>query len=254
MLSSVSLRPRSATEIVDAMFQLLRAHYPQLATIVAVTFIPQILLGLLLPEAFIGAAGLVAVLTGPLATGAVVLAVSDAYLGRSVDSGAALRRAANRLGSLVLVGIVQGVLVGVGLLLLIVPGFIFLAWTAVMPAVVVLEDASASDAFTRSRSLARDRMGHVLRTILVGGLIYLVGFVLAGMAGALLPSGVAESPKVSNLLMQIVQILLYPVLAVAVTLLYYDLRIRKEGFDIEIMASALSGQPVGAVGTAPAGG
>ena len=45
-----------------------------------------------------------------------------------------------------------------------------------------------------------------------------------------------------NLLTQIVQILLYPVLAVTVTLLYYDLRIRKEGFDIEMMASELGGR------------
>ena len=74
MLSSVTLRPRSATEIVDAMFQLLRAHYPQFATIVAVTFIPQLVLTLLLPSELIGLAGIVAILSGPLATGAVVLA------------------------------------------------------------------------------------------------------------------------------------------------------------------------------------
>ena len=36
---------------------------------------------------------------------------------------------------------------------------------------------------------------------------------------------------------------IYPLLAVVSTLLYYDLRIRKEGFDLEIMSRELGGVP-----------
>jgi hypothetical protein len=250
MLSSVTLRPRSATEIVDAMFQLLRAHYPQFATIVAVTFIPQLVATLLLPAELIGLAGLIAVLSGPFATGAVVLAVSDAYLGRPVDSGAALRGAAARLGALVGVGLVQGLLIALGLLLLVVPGLVALAWTAVAAAVVAVEGASVSGALARSRELARGQVGHVLRTIVIGGVIYLVGLLLAGMAVGLASMGTEAPPKVATLLSQIVQILFYPILAVTITLLYYDMRIRKEGFDIEVMAATLDPDATGGAGLA----
>jgi hypothetical protein len=246
-MTTVSLRPRSATEIVDAMFQLLREHYPQFATIVAVAFLPQLLLGLVLPAEYVDAAGVVAVLTGPLATGAVVLAVSDAYLGRPVDGADSLRRAASHLGALVLVGLGQGLFVALGFVLLVVPGFIFLAWTAVAPAVVALESSSAGDAFTRSRELARGQVGHVLGAVFVGGIIYFVGMLVIGMLAGFASLATAFGPRMVNLLTQIVQILLYPVLAVTVTLLYYDLRIRKEGFDIEMMAGELGGRaPVAA--------
>jgi hypothetical protein len=45
-----------------------------------------------------------------------------------------------------------------------------------------------------------------------------------------------------------ISVIVYPFLAIAQTLLYYDVRIRKEGFDIEHLAS--SGVPLDA---APAG-
>jgi hypothetical protein len=35
-------------------------------------------------------------------------------------------------------------------------------------------------------------------------------------------------------------LLIYPFFTVVITLLYYDLRIRKEGFDLEIMATELA--------------
>ena len=36
---------------------------------------------------------------------------------------------------------------------------------------------------------------------------------------------------------------IYPLLAVVSTLVYYDLRIRKEGFDLEIMSRELGAAP-----------
>ena len=40
----------------------------------------------------------------------------------------------------------------------------------------------------------------------------------------------------------LLQVLAYPFLYVVTTVLYYDLRVRKEGFDLELLASTL--QPV----------
>ena len=37
----------------------------------------------------------------------------------------------------------------------------------------------------------------------------------------------------------VVQMLLYPLLYCVLTVAYYDLRVRKEGFDLEVLASTL---------------
>ena len=37
----------------------------------------------------------------------------------------------------------------------------------------------------------------------------------------------------------LLSILIYPFFYVVLTVLYYDLRVRKEGFDLELLASAL---------------
>jgi hypothetical protein len=52
------------------------------------------------------------------------------------------------------------------------------------------------------------------------------------------------------LLGQSVTVIAYPVLSVIATLLYYDARIRKEGFDIEVMAAEL-GMPSAAAAEPP---
>jgi hypothetical protein len=39
----------------------------------------------------------------------------------------------------------------------------------------------------------------------------------------------------------LVSLLLTPISAIAVTLLYYDFRIRKEGFDLEILSQSIAG-------------
>jgi len=53
---------------------------------------------------------------------------------------------------------------------------------------------------------------------------------------------------VGNLIFQalvgaVVTIMVYPVVAITQALLYYDTRIKSEGLDIELMASALAADP-----------
>ena len=47
------------------------------------------------------------------------------------------------------------------------------------------------------------------------------------------------STSLTGILSAILIIPIYPLLAVVSTLLYYDLRIRKEGFDLEVMSREL---------------
>jgi hypothetical protein len=49
---------------------------------------------------------------------------------------------------------------------------------------------------------------------------------------------------ITGVLSGLTGLLLYPLNAIAVTLLYYDLRIRKEAFDLEMMSRALAGAEI----------
>ena len=48
----------------------------------------------------------------------------------------------------------------------------------------------------------------------------------------------------------VITILSYPVVALAQTILYYDLRIRAEGYDVQLMSDRLASQPAPASGIA----
>ncbi len=182
------------------------------------------------------------------AAAAVMAAASDSYLGREVTVGGSARRAASRSLTLWLAAIAQGALMFIGFILLIVPAFIFFAWTAVMPPVVMLEHAGVNDAFTRSRALAK---GDVLRIVgMVGVTTILVVLLTFAVTAAVLLVAGGES-RLGTAAGNFVTILVYPIVPVVTTLLYYDLRIRKEGFDLELLADSLgasSGAPGGASG------
>jgi hypothetical protein len=65
-------------------------------------------------------------------------------------------------------------------------------------------------------------------------MFFVIQMVLVGVA-QLLPG----PAFVKFLVQQVPAIVVSPILAVIATLLYYDARIRKEGFDIEVMAAEL---------------
>lgn len=234
-MSATALRPRSATEIVDATFQLLRAHYLQLVTITAVLYAPVIILHLALPAELMFVVLLVSVVTNALVTGTTILMVSDAYLGRRPDAAGALRATSRRVFTLTFTAIEQGLIIFIGFMLLIVPGFIFAAWAISMVPVVMLEKRGLRAAFGRSRELARGKVGHVLKALLLIGVIYFIGIMVLGVTAASI--GMAE--RNMNLASSLLGVLITPILGVGITLIYYDLRIRKEGFDLEMMAQDL---------------
>ena len=241
---ALALRPRSATEIIDASFQLLRQHYGSFAAAAAAVLLPALVLRVILPDRAAWLPNLLTQLLQSTAAGATIVLVSDTYLGRAPNVGDAVRLVFRRFGSIFLAAIIQGFVIAVGFVLFIVPGFIFAAWAFAMPMVVVLEGRGALDSFGRSRELARGQVGHILGTLIIAYVLFFIIFfiglgiigALAGVSGAFRAASGERSGDVAGI---IFAILAHPVVAVVGTLLYYDLRIRKEGFDLEVMARDL---------------
>jgi len=79
-----------------------------------------------------------------------------------------LRAVFSRFGSVWGAALMKNLLVGFGLLLLVVPGVIAFIVTFAMVPAVLIEGASTSEAFDRSRALARGQWGRILATQVLG--------------------------------------------------------------------------------------
>lgn len=91
--------------------------------------------------------------------------------------------------TLIAVDLLFALAVGIGLLLLVVPGVVAFTWYALAPAVVEIEHRGAREAFARSRRLVR---GNFWRVLALLAPVALAGDALAAGLGALGPELVGE--------------------------------------------------------------
>ncbi len=243
-----SHRPRSATEILDASIQLYRRGFVLLFGIYAVAILPPQLLGLFLPAALDGVVDLIAGLLMAVAHGAAAVAVRAELEGGSLGIGEAYGKLEGRIGSLIGVQILVGLAIALGLVFLIVPGVLAFIWFAVAPPVCALEGVGVTDSMSRSRELARGHGKHIFGTMFFTWLIVFVALIaIALVVGIAQGIVVGENDRLSDAIGQILFSLLVPLVGIVSTMLYFDLRVRREGADIEALSSDIgSPAPSGA--------
>ncbi|MEP7064757.1 MAG: hypothetical protein ABI889_01860 [Gemmatimonadota bacterium] len=268
-LPAIEIRPRRATELVDASFQLLRRHYSQFVTVSALTMAPGVLLRIIMREQMsnpqmmaanpgpLVLVAFVAVLCVTVCDAVLTVAVSDSYLTGAVDLSRAFSAGMRKIISVLLASFFRGLLLGIVvavisigavfvtilkspiIFVLIVPLaiwaaiYILLRTFAIIP-VVVLEDTGPNVAMRRTLHLSKSCAAHILFSL---GLAFFLYFIFSGIISAL---GVTMlTPSTAGIIGAVLIIPIYPLLTVVSTMLYYDLRIRKEGFDLEIMSREL---------------
>ena len=238
------LRPRSPTELVDVAFQILRAHYPQFLMCSALAYLPWLVVDLLrvgdplqLDSVSITGNLLLALgwwLEFAFMSAVLLVCASQAFLGEPVDVGGAVRRTISRAPQLLVGAALRFVLVIFGLFFFFF-GALYPAarFFAVTPA-IVLEGAGLRGAFARSTALSRGRKWHIILTM---GLVFVIYIVLA--LGTMFVVGLVQIPLLQLIVMGVFSIVAYPLVAITAAVLYYDTRIKSEGLDIELMAGAL---------------
>lgn len=250
MSTELALRPRSSTEIVDAAFQVFRRDPIQFIVATAAVYVPWLVVRLVfdlgvsekLPSAQqLAVTSVVAVVIYALVGGVVTVIASDVYLGVPADAVRALRVALPRIIPLLVTGVVSLTLIAIGAVFFLIPALYPLARFFAVRQAVVLEGAGAITALERSSQLSLGVKRHVLNTLL---LVILVTSAISIGAGAMV--SIIPSRILLNVLLTALHIVLYPFFGITETLLYYDIRIRKEGFDVEFLAAttpAIAGQP-----------
>lgn len=251
-MTAPALRPLSVGEILDVSFTLYRRHFAALATVALVCSGVPVLMSVYLEAA----GGLVAnfgfallyymvfMVLSAIATAATVFIVSESYLGRPLGAREALVRSTPLLGRILICSIQLAIVIGLGFLFFFIPGVVLACGLMVaLPALVLEPGLSPSGSLGRSWGLtrgARLRMLGLLVTLVV--LLYIPMFSIVGLAAIVLPAA-GGSRAVGTLaaaaLGGVIQMFLYPLFYCVLTVAYYDLRVRKEGFDLEVLASTL---------------
>jgi uncharacterized membrane protein len=248
-----ALRPLSVGEILDVSFQLYRRHFAALAMVALVCSGLPVLLSLfieasggMLQHLWLTLAyyGIFVVLSA-IATAATVFIVSESYLGRPLSAAEALSRAAPLLWRVITCSVLTGLLVMVGFLLFVIPGIVLVCGVILaFPALVLEPGTTASGALSRSWALTRGsrwRIFGMLVTLFL--LLYIPIVALTALAALVLPDaapGAAMTGGIVGLVLAgVLQLFLYPLFYCVLTVSYYDLRVRKEGFDLEVLAQSL---------------
>jgi hypothetical protein len=185
-----------------------------------------------------------ATLAFPIAVGAGTYAISERYLGNEVTIGAALGRALKRLWTLSMAQVSVTIRVFIGILLLIIPGILWsLSYSLVVP-VVLVEGHQAAPSLRRSRDLVKGYRKKVFAVLVVVYVLqWVLGFGLGSLVEFVFAADSSSGNTIESALSTLLSIFITPFGIVAEILLYYDLRIRKEGFDLEILSRALAAAP-----------
>lgn len=262
-MTTPALRARSAFEIIDVSIHLFRQHFATFVMLGAVAVVPvwivvwnSPLFGLAsqmqgnpiasietpgLPVHF-GTVGVLfagAYLWSFLVGCAFVVAASDAYLLGTVDAVRAIRVALTNVLPLIIAVILWILACILGFIVFFVGLFYVVArYFAVVPA-ILLEDNGPIEAFDRSRDLSKNSKLRILGTLALTFLLFLIVVGTLQTVVRLLP----VSLTAQLLLNGVVGLFVQPVITIVLTMLYYDQRIRKEGFDMEMSAQRLTPAP-----------
>ena len=213
----------------------------QFALITAVPLLPLLLATLSLATPKPGLSGLGGTFVISILLSAILIALSQAVIiyaafqtmrGRPVSVGESLGKGLARFGAVIGAAIVIGFGISFGFLLLIVPGFILAAmWYVALPACVV-ETLPVFGSLGRSAELTK---GHRWQIVGLYFLVAIAAAIVNGIAGGIF--GAIFGRFVGAFPTFVVQVIVAAYQAVVVVVAYHDLRVAKEGVDIDRIAA-----------------
>jgi len=275
-MATADLRPMTLGEVLDHTFTLYRENFLLFVGIAAIPYLvvligrflfllssrgtlrnpnnfsPGMLGGIILGA--LGAAAIWVILLG-IAQAATIWAVSELYLGRSASVRAAYANSKDRIMTviviIILVFLATVITSGVTFFLLCIPGIYLACRLAVSVPVAMVENESSIASMERSMELTK---GYGWQIFLLFLLTFVISWVVsmflefpatiftvkAALAKQQPSLGVMAYSYVANFMSQV---LVGPIGTISASLMYYNLRVRKEGFDIQHLMNSLGSVP-----------
>lgn len=214
--------------VIGEAWNLYKAHWRHLLSISFVVYLAVALIGVLLVAILTWVGAILAALISLVAIfwlqATLVKAVEDIRDGRvDLSVGDTFEAARAHLAAVLVAGLIATIAIGIGFILLIIPGLVLLTfWCLIVPSIVI-EGKSAGESFGRSIELVRGYFWRVLGIIVLTVLIYF-GFQIVL---SLILSPLADWLK--SFVSTIVSgTLTAPFFALVLTVLYFRLRAAHE--------------------------
>lgn len=255
-MAQLQLRPLGVGEIVDATFTVYRRRFgPMLAIVLMLVFIPFLVSlvggcsldsgGTTTCTSPIGWLGYYVGVVGSMVAGvAAVLVAAGAYADVPSDWRSAMSAGIRRIIAIIAATIVAGVLMAIGFVLLIIPGIFVLVSLAVVWEALIIEGIGPMESIKRSwRLVAGERWRVFGAGLLVIVLMVIFVGVVSAVIALILSAGLGVSGGMTGyLVQQVASLLSIPLTAALGTVIYLDLRVRKESLSAAELAAALSEQ------------
>lgn len=271
------LKPQETVEIIDSSFRLYKNNFIKFVMILAPIQIISFCTGTIYQGALrmigvfggmksvgvnfgMGIAGIlfsivfgiVSLVLRCIAMGALVYSVSGAYVGKDIEWRQSYKGVRSQFLPLVGIGFLSWLMVTAGCYMLVIPGVILGVFLSLVIPVMIIENKRVGDTIRRSFELVSYKFWKVF---LCGFISFLIIGIASGIASlpffiygmikgmqhtSPAPPSIPFFVEVLQLaLANFIGLLTAPFWMIVFTLLYYDLRIRKEGFDLEMMAKGL---------------
>jgi hypothetical protein len=258
------LRPLTTGELLDRTFSLYRSHFVLFLGIFALPHLGVLAFQCLAiafqapgPDlsrvfttlAWTWGALLLTLVAAAASQAATVVAVSQVYLDRPAGVTDSFSKVKGQIAGVIGLSLRVGILVGLGFIALIVPGILLaIRWSLAVP-VKVLENKGANDSMSRSSDLTKGNRGRIfviwiVFTVLSVGVAMLLQWPIQIAAGgargvtALARAGIVW--RVTSLVATFLSsCLVGPLATIAFALVYYDERVRKEAFDLQLMMTTI---------------
>lgn len=167
----------------------------------------------------------------PICTAVILYSAFQDMRGKKASLGEAINWALSRFLPLLLLGIIYMLGVLAGAIALVIPAFILMVmWAVAIPACVV-EKTSPIDSLSRSSELTKGNRWQIFAIIIIFSIVSFVGGqVVQGL-------GMAGGIGLFVVVMVIWQGLIQAFYSVLMAVMYHDLRVTKEGGDVNRIAS-----------------
>lgn len=255
-MTSQILRPLSTGELLDKTVSLYRNQFWLFVSIMSppalMAMAMELMTSAVLPTSPIaGGVGVMIVMplyfiTYLFALAATVVAVADIFKGVPTSSRKSYAELRGRRWRILNVSAWSGLMVFLGFLVFVIPGILLaVRYSLAIPA-AVLEDFRGRQALKRSRMLLK---GFADRVYVIGILGIILGLVAVMLfeapftavqaiffGGQALPLWLALVASTGTF---VANALSGALAIIAISLLYFDMRIRKEGYDLQAMMEAM---------------
>lgn len=262
------LRPLNTGEILDRAFRLYRAHFWLFIGIGGVLLGPLLVLKLL-SQLFFHDTNIVNVLESFLTAyglqGALIWAAANTYLGKPVTLNGSYSVSGRYIGKffgsnfvqglayipgMIVVAVLYAIFLGTGnagetllgftfILLIAVPYIFFFTtrWWFSLPA-IMLEGLNSIDGLRRSWALTAQSFWHVAGVSIASGLL---AYVISAVPAALIVFFMQMFPTFNEIgtfsalvIGQLGSLITLPLSVGILVIAYYDMRVRREGFDLQL--------------------